>query len=166
MLDALGNLGDFVGGIAVVITLIYLAVQIRLNTRSTRTQSWQAAVASVSDWSREVGMDPESVRIIQLGSADFDALSEIESAQFNLLMNSFLRNCENIHYQFTNGAIDESTWSGWAQRTMSVLEPPGAQAWWRITCDAYSPEFQEFVRKSKPTGAMSYSFIKPRPPAV
>lgn len=162
MLEALGNIGDFVGGIAVVVTLIYLAVQIRQNTRSTRTQSWQAAVASVSDWSREVGRDPESARILQEGSADFGALSDLERVQFNLLMNAFLRNCENIHYQFSNGAIDQSTWSGWAERTISALDPPGARAWWKSTCTAYSPEFQAFVRHAKPAGAVPYSFIEPK----
>ena len=34
MLEALGNIGDFIGGIGVVITLAYLAVQIRHNTRA------------------------------------------------------------------------------------------------------------------------------------
>jgi hypothetical protein len=32
VLEDLGNLGDFLGGIAVIATLIYLAIQIRQNT--------------------------------------------------------------------------------------------------------------------------------------
>jgi hypothetical protein len=164
MLDALGNIGDFVGGVAVVVTLLYLAAQIRHNTRSTKTQSWQAAVAAVSEWSREIGRDPESTRILQSGSADFDALSDLERAQFNLLMNSFLRNCENIHYQFINGSIDGSTWSGWAQRTLSILDAPGARAWWATTSAAYSPEFQRFVRETAPAGPVPESFIKQSQP--
>ena len=47
MLEDLGNLGDFLGGIAVIATLIYLAIQLRQNTRilqsvgeqTTRTDS-------------------------------------------------------------------------------------------------------------------------------
>ena len=41
-LEVLGNLGDFVGGIAVVLTLIYLAVQIRENTKEVRNNTVQA----------------------------------------------------------------------------------------------------------------------------
>ncbi len=37
MLEALGNIGDFLGRLGVVITLLYLAAQIRQNTRSSRT---------------------------------------------------------------------------------------------------------------------------------
>ena len=36
VIEALGDIGDFLGGIGVVITLIYLAGQIRQNTRSIR----------------------------------------------------------------------------------------------------------------------------------
>jgi len=160
MLESLGNIGDFIGGIAVVITLLYLAVQIRQNTRSTRTQSWQAAVAAASDWSREVGMNPDSCRIISQGSLDWGSLSDIERVQFNLIMNSFLRNCENFHYQYINGTIDESTWSGWAQRTIAVLDPPGARAWWEAARTAYSPEFQQFLREARPAGPLPETLVK------
>ena len=43
--EALGAVGDFVGGVVVLITLIYLSAQIRQNTRGTRAQA-TAAVAS------------------------------------------------------------------------------------------------------------------------
>ena len=44
-LEALGNLGDFIGGIAVLVTLIYLAFQIRQNTSSVQ-QSNRIATAN------------------------------------------------------------------------------------------------------------------------
>ena len=42
----LGNYGEFVGAIAVVVTLIYLAIQIRTNTLVThRTSSYARIIA-------------------------------------------------------------------------------------------------------------------------
>lgn len=49
--DALGNIGDFVGGIGVIVTLAYLAVQIRHNTRVARAatlQQWVTMTATVN----------------------------------------------------------------------------------------------------------------------
>ena len=46
MFEDLGNLGDFVGGIGVMITLAYLAVQIRRNTRALRSNTHQAMMDS------------------------------------------------------------------------------------------------------------------------
>ena len=52
----LGNIGEFVGSIAVLATLLYLAMQIRQNTRGMRAQTYhnfgwgsQAVIGSVAD---------------------------------------------------------------------------------------------------------------------
>ena len=42
----LGNYGEFIGAIAIVITLIYLAVQLRQNTTSVRASAYQEWVTS------------------------------------------------------------------------------------------------------------------------
>ena len=39
MLEELGNLGDFIGGVAVLVTLIYLSIQIRQNTAQVKIGS-------------------------------------------------------------------------------------------------------------------------------
>jgi hypothetical protein len=166
MLDALGNIGDFLGGIGVVITLIYLATQIRQNTKSSRTESYQAAVAAISHWTRHVGTNPASARIVDAGSRDFDALPPEERVQFNLMMAGLVRNLENIHYQFTHGAIDESAWAGWANRTHSILEPAGARAWWRTQEVAYSSEFRRLVNEHEPSDGLPESIVRRNEPAA
>ncbi len=50
MLEDLGNIGDFLGGIGVVVTLAYLAVQIRQNSRSVKVSAAQSVLQSLSDW--------------------------------------------------------------------------------------------------------------------
>jgi hypothetical protein len=74
MLDAPGNIRESPGGVGVVITLVCLAAQIRQKTKSSRAESYQAAVAALSDWTRDLGMKPESSRILEAGSRDFEAL--------------------------------------------------------------------------------------------
>jgi hypothetical protein len=164
MLDALGNIGDFLGGIGVVITLLYLAAQIRQNTRSSRTESYQAAVAAVSEFTREVGLSPDGSRILQAGLLDFEALPPEERMRFNLIMTSVVRNLENIHFQFSHGAIDESAWQGWANRTHSFLAPSGARAWWHTQESAYSAEFRRFVNEQKPEAELPESLARLSPP--
>lgn len=46
MIENLGNVGDFIGGIGVVITLIYLATQIAQNTRSLRLSNLQQTMGT------------------------------------------------------------------------------------------------------------------------
>ena len=46
MIENLGNIGDFIGGVGVFATLIYLATQIRQNTRSLRLASIQHIIGT------------------------------------------------------------------------------------------------------------------------
>ena len=48
-LEDLGNLGEFVGAIGVVVSLVYLAYQIRQNTAAVRASTHQAMI----DYDRE-----------------------------------------------------------------------------------------------------------------
>ncbi len=55
----LGDLGDFLGGIGVIATLIYLAIQIRRNTATVQTASLESAYASHTEFQRTIWSDPE-----------------------------------------------------------------------------------------------------------
>ena len=47
MLEMFGDPGDFLGGIGVLVSLVYLAIQVRHNTVATRADSYQAVVGDV-----------------------------------------------------------------------------------------------------------------------
>jgi hypothetical protein len=145
MLEALGNIGDLLGGVGVFVTLIYLAVQIRQNTIASRSEAYQAAVVATSAWTQDVGTDSDSTRILQAGIYDHESLGPLEQAQFSLMLAAFFRNLENIHFQFASGAIDENLWAGWANRIATLAGGPGVQAWWEISKDSFSQSFQDVV---------------------
>jgi hypothetical protein len=147
MLEMFGDLGDFLGGIGVLVSLVYLAIQVRQNTVAARADSYQAVVGDVSDWSRELSLNPEICRILIAGSADFDGLEPIERLQFSLAMSAFFRNMENVHSKFLAGVIDESVWEGWANRTRAFLAAPGMRSYWEQNALAFSPAFRRFFNE-------------------
>ena len=59
-LEDLGNLGEFIAAVAVVVSLVYLALQIRQNTRSVRDSAFQAVASSVQETSILLGTSPQS----------------------------------------------------------------------------------------------------------
>ena len=70
MLEALGNIGDFVGGIGVVATLVYLVIQIRQNTHQLEHNSELVQASAelesarlAAEWHRTVAESPELVRL-------------------------------------------------------------------------------------------------------
>ena len=61
--EAIGAVAEFVGAIAVVITLIYLRSQLRQNTKALRSSSYASINQQEDDFLAEMARDPILARI-------------------------------------------------------------------------------------------------------
>ncbi len=75
-LSQLANLGEFLGGLAVVVTLVYLATQVRQNTSAIRASSAQAFGDSINGLNLLIAGDLEQARVWRLASEDPGAMSD------------------------------------------------------------------------------------------
>lgn len=144
-METLGNLGDFVGGIAVVVTLVYVALQIRQNTRATRaatflglTNAWQdALIASAS---------PEAAELRVRAAADPDSLSESEYVRLFLSARVLFRRFENDFFQYRSGTFDPGGWEGYRRSlVVDVLSSKSMRAFWAQQRSTFAPEFVSYV---------------------
>ena len=126
----LGSIGELVAAIATVITLAYLAVQIRQGTKATR----QAAVHSTVELGLmlrvELIREPEVAAMYLKGLADHRSLSPEDLVRFNMLLHSMFENIREIYEAYRRGDIEESSWR--AQGTLVrwlVARPGGEWAW-------------------------------------
>jgi hypothetical protein len=96
---ALSAIADLVAAIAVVVSLIYLATQIRDNTRhldktvqATRLQSTTAIIEGFDRW-RDMLLDGDNVDIWARGIDDLGALNRSERMRFDMIASSFIWAC-------------------------------------------------------------------------
>ncbi len=153
----LGAIGELVGGVAVIATLVYLAIQVRHGTRAARSAAYQAAVTSVAEFTRLVGSDPATAALFHNGLQDPSRLADDQRIQWAFLFTSAVRNFENLHYQHEIGSLDEAIWGPWAARIRGIFRTPGARAWWTEQRPAYSSAFQAFVEDSSGSGVPVFS---------
>ena len=146
-LDALGNIGDFIGGIGVVVTLLYLAGQIRQNTRSVQVSAYHAAQRDVADVLDTVSSDPELTRIFFDGNRDYESLSREDRRRYALCITSLLRKLENILHQTRLGTLDRAQWEGLFSEFRRIFAQPGTRAWWVRGRSAFNRELQNFVEQ-------------------
>ena len=79
--DAVGAIAEIIGALAVVVSLVYLATQIRIQNKESRS----SAVREVIDGHRTSLSElhqPEMADIWVRGMADFDQLSPSESIRW------------------------------------------------------------------------------------
>jgi hypothetical protein len=143
--DAIGATGEVLGSIAVVITLVYLAVQIRQNTQSNRTAAIQTMAGQDSTWLSTIAQDSELADILARSWQDLSALSEVERARFVAIMSQLCRQYDSQLHLWRDGAIPDQLW-GASDRTLTFcLSQPGSKSWWPAAKFLYSEEFQKLV---------------------
>ena len=65
-IDQLGSIGEFIGGIAVVVSLIYVAIQLRRNTKETRSAALEANAYKFVDLNIAIATNPEIMEAMNL----------------------------------------------------------------------------------------------------
>jgi hypothetical protein len=137
--------GEFLGGIGVIVSLIYLASQIRQNSRLLRASTASATAQNFSTGSTLMVQDPEVARIFWSGIKDRDSLPEEDRARFDPLL-SMQMDSSLQQFEFGRIGIDlpltSERLAGGLRWQMQQL---GAQQWWRDWSHSYPKEFREHV---------------------
>ncbi|MCH7600444.1 MAG: hypothetical protein IH973_11865 [Myxococcales bacterium] len=129
-LEDLGNIGESVGAIGVIVSLVYLATQIRQNTKAVRSNTSQAITDSRVEFLSSISDNPEVARMFFSGLSDLDSLGPDERSRFAIMMARFIATMENCHYQHLRGAMDQEQWTRMLGILRWFMSTPGGQAWW------------------------------------
>ena len=146
-LDDLGNLGEFVSAVAVVVSVLYLAIQIRQNTRSLRAQAHQSITTHIAELNRTIVEYDEVAEILERGLEDPTVLTPAEARRFNAYNSARFRHYDNIYYQYRVGVLEESQWVGFSRMLRFHFMQAGLRRWWNDSTAFYSPEFVAYCEK-------------------
>ena len=124
-----GAIGELAGGIAVIITLIYLATQIHQNTRSVRSAAYQEAVRGANEWSSLLVQEKDKNRLLFEGCRDHSTLSPEELNQFSHLLMIFIRNYAATRHLEENDLIPVGIRSVYENGIRDLFRPPSMLDW-------------------------------------
>jgi hypothetical protein len=145
-LSDLGNLGDFLGGIGVILTLVYLASQIRQNTRVARLATLQQWVTTVATVNGAISQSGEFSRIYRAGAENAKSLEPDERLQFNMHLYQLFNTFESLFFQAEQGAIDQLFFEAKMETMRATLAQPGIRGWWdTFAAGNLDPRFREYV---------------------
>lgn len=144
-LDSLAKLGEFIGGFFVVVSLVYLAHQVRQNTRSLRSENYARVLERMSTVQSRLSADGELNRIVAVGAEHPDQLTRAERLRFSWAMYELFGAVEFMYLQYREDALPESVWQRWESSLVWWLSHPGMQAWWAAKPAPLAAEFQQFA---------------------
>ncbi len=144
-LSELGSLGEFIGAIAVVISLVYLSLQIRHNTRAVRSSMHQDMVDSTLRIAESLS-DNESVgRIVLKAEEDYDDLTQEERVRFEAYAERVFGNFESVFYSYRNSMIEEDLWESWESSYLADVSRNAMRRFWQEKRPQHLRDFMDFV---------------------
>lgn len=138
------NLAEIVGTAMVVISLIYVGVQIRKNTQATKLTTAQNVSQDLRSALSFIVSESEFATIHLRGIRNVEELTPDEKHRFYAFVNLFLRTVENAYYQNKTGVLDPYVWEAVTANVGLMAKTSGYRAFWGDRQQYFSKEFQEF----------------------
>jgi len=142
--EAIGAIGEIVGAVAVVLSLAWLAVQVRDAARATRADTELEAARMWSEYHSRVAHSPDMARIWDAGHTAPDTLSNEERQRFVWIVAEYFFLVEGLFKQRQRGFISQETWDPHEKTLAGVLDNEVLLAWWKSGVSPYS---EAFVRR-------------------
>lgn len=144
-LDTMAKLGEFVGGFFVVVSLLYLAYQVRQNTKSVKTENYARVLDRMSTLQSRLSSDPELNRIVVIGGQNPGGLTRSERVRFSWALYEVLGAAEFMYHQAQDRALPAEVWERWERTLVWWFSYPGIRLWWTAKPAPLSSTFQAFV---------------------
>lgn len=147
-LGNLSSIAEILGVVLIVISLIYVAAQIRQNTLAIQTDTAQAVH---NEWGAVYGRisgDSELSSILLKGSNSLDGLSDVEKSQFMTFWIQTMLTFQNAYYQSESGSLDIRLWQPMETTMFNIhLTSAGYQEFWQERRMMLSSDFREYVEQ-------------------
>lgn len=145
-------MGEIAGAIAVLITLLYVARQIRQSNRQNLLGAYQHTIDSMNSVCTLASQNPELGAIVLSGRQSYESLDSVERFQFDHFHFHILNIIESHLYQSEQTALDEE-YRNWARENLELivqayLDFPGTRSFWKNAGQFAPPAVRTLVSAS------------------
>lgn len=154
--DAIGAIGEIVGALAVVVSIVYLSIQIRSNTQATKAQSGFDATHSWADITLDMSSRTEEELALFTGAmsvnADWESYRDIDRQRLVLLARSIFQRLEGQFFLYRHGYLDTDLWESRAAWAAATIRLPFYAKWWELEKQqrVFSSEFVGAIELTEP----------------
>jgi len=144
-LKKLALLTEILGGIAILVSLIIVIIQLRENTKATRSATATAIIGTMTDWYVTIGSDSETSRAFYQFLTDPESMSREEQLQHILSLHGQFLTFQNSYYLSLEGTLDKRIPESLNQIIAGVKEQPGFLVFWNARKSIFFQEYRDYV---------------------
>jgi len=126
---------------------VYLALQVRQNTQSIRTENYGRALDRVAAMQSALSRDTEFSQFFARGVTDVSRLTPAERIQFTWAFYEAFGAFEFMFSAERSGALPGEVWQRWSATVVWWLSFPGVRSWWHHRPVPFTPSFTAWVEE-------------------
>lgn len=146
-LSDLASIGSFISGAAVLVSLVYLSLQIRQNSRHSQALIQQGRAARVAETALRFAELRNSDGLDKCFNGDPD-VSAKDLARFLYICRAAFVSAEDSFFQHREGLLGGLAFGSYEAGLKTGLGAPGLGAGWKLTRDMYEPEFRDYIDRT------------------
>jgi len=116
--EMISAVGQMLGAVGVIISIIYLAAQIRNQNKESRRAAMNVLTTHWSDLNRTLVENPDFATLWLRALQSFDQLDGASKLRFGAHLGRFLRFADRLYLAVLDGTLDGRLWRGY-ERTLA-----------------------------------------------
>ncbi len=154
--EAIGAIGEVVGAVAVVVTLLYVARQIHQANAQTQARARYSFIEAYGEMNVSISTNREVASVFRRGFSG-DDLDDDERMQFFALIGQFLNTWSVLFDLHEDGLLPENQWTMVRKDIIAMINEPGGRAFWEDVGRAgVHAAFRDAVDEVLASGESSY----------
>lgn len=153
--NAISGTAEVIAAIGVIASLLYLAVQIRAQTRQSRLSATRELARDWHDFMNRVMRDDSLFDLYQRAIRDYSNLKDGDRIRAFTMFTSGMRIVELQFLHFRDAHFDSRFFAGIQDRVKEMGSFPGVQEFWALNKKQFHPEFIEFAERASPIAGNS-----------
>jgi hypothetical protein len=142
--DAIGAIGEIIGALAVIATLMYLAIQVRHTKNMVTNQNEQTLYQQWASSLQPLATSPQVSSLMVKGRKSYLGLTEEERMQFDALMVMVLNSAE-APYRITDNSEEDAEVEVIWEIARLFLNYPGGREYWEQNKSGFYPDFVTWI---------------------
>ena len=146
MLETLANLGEFIGGLAVLVTIVYFAIQLRANLAANRAQAVAAWTTAAQAEKEALFRDPSFARLYWEVLHEGKQPEAEDMVRFYAFCIQFMNSWQLAYWQCQLGTMNRSFLEKTSIGYAGFVANPQVMKWWEsFGSPMYDDDFVAFV---------------------
>ena len=120
-LDLIFVLAEVVGAAGVIVSLLFVAMQLRENTHALRAAESQSLHDSENAFYSDISLNPDLARIWEIAPKGSASIPEEDRPQWNILATRTILLFQMVHYQRCKRMVEDELWEAWDASWIEVM---------------------------------------------